>query len=168
MPTRIPFPIVLLVTIIAGIAVLVIGYERFTVRPAALPQPSFSASSTTAHAASHPAPAGATETAPTLAGEWRSTDDPKFMRTIREDGTFTDAYQGEPSATANGQWRIFDASQVRADFPYPLDAGASYLEFDDASGTTLYFKIVSLATSSLALMYLDRGNMLLFDRVAGQ
>src|SRR3989344_2307119 len=37
-------------------------------------------------------------------GKWRSTDDAKFTREFRADGTVTDLYEGDASATSNGTW----------------------------------------------------------------
>src|SRR3989344_5588573 len=37
-------------------------------------------------------------------GTWQSTEDAKFTREFRVDGTVTDMYEGDASATANGTW----------------------------------------------------------------
>src|SRR3990167_7320654 len=44
-------------------------------------------------------------------GKWKSTEDAKFTSEFREDGTVTDMYEGDASATASGTWsQVVDVS----------------------------------------------------------
>lgn len=99
-----------------------------------------------------------------LAGTWRSVDDPKFVRNIYENGGYLDTYEGEPGASTTGPWVTFTEENAPSDFPYTLEAGAVYLRLDDSAGP-LYFKITKLTDTELELIYLDRGGALRFTRV---
>lgn len=103
------------------------------------------------------APAGAEENDPTapnrvkptlaaaIVGEWRSVDDPSFTRVFEADGKFYDTYEGV--ADAPGTW-----AEVGGELH--LSSGAGTLRFD----------VTGVTESSLAMIYLDRGNLLRFER----
>lgn len=100
-----------------------------------------------------------------IVGVWRSVDDAKFMRTIYENGGYMDTYEGEPEATINGPWVTFAKETAPTDFPYELADGTKYLQLD-AGGDALYFTIATSTESELSLIFLNRGGVLNFTRVA--
>lgn len=99
-----------------------------------------------------------------LVGTWKSTDDPNFVRTIYENGGFTDSYEGSPDATHSGTWVIFTAAEAPNDFAYPIEAGTTYLEMSDEDAVYT-FAIIELSEESVTMLYLDRGGVLSFDRI---
>lgn len=112
------------------------------------------------------APAGADTAAvpsDSIVGTWKSVDDAKFTRTIYENGQYKDTYEGQPSADMSGPWVTFTAENAPSDFPYPTEAGATYLKLDSGSNA-LYFKISNVTSTDLELIYLDRGGALRFTR----
>lgn len=102
--------------------------------------------------------------ADSLAGVWQSVDDPKFIRTIYENGGYVDSYEGAPDSSINGPWVTFTADNAPTNVPFTLEAEALYLELDSGDDP-LYFKVVSLTDIELVLIYLSRGNTLRFTRV---
>ena len=113
------------------------------------------------------APAG-TDTAAvasnSIVGTWKSVEDAKFTRTIYENGQYKDAYEGQPSADMSGPWVTFTSENAPSDFPYPVDAGATYLQLDSGKDA-LYFKITKVTDKDLELIYLNRGGALTFTRI---
>ena len=107
----------------------------------------------------------ATETQSQVVGEWKSTDDAKFTRTFRADGTVTDTYEGNASATTNGTWKVYTAKmELPAGVTFQLDNDVSYIQIAMDSDTFNYR--VSKATSAeLELIYMDRGGVLRFKKV---
>ena len=99
-----------------------------------------------------------------IVGEWRSTDDANFTRQFNPDGTYTDSYEGDASATSNGIWKLFTTTNPDSAFTGVLAQGTTYLKMADAS-TTLFFSILKETNDGLQLLYLDRGNTLSFTRV---
>mgnify|MGYP001495454128 CR=1 FL=1 len=100
--------------------------------------------------------------ADSLAGVWQSIEDPNFVRTIYENGGYSDLYEGEE--VSNGPWVTFMTDAAPAEFPYPLEEDVMYLELMDEEGS-LYFKVVEKTEEKLTLIYLDRGGVLEFIRV---
>lgn len=98
-------------------------------------------------------------------GKWQSSDDAKFTREFREDGTVTDMYEGDASATANGTWsQVVDVSAEA--FEFPAVGGATLLKLVFGS-ETYYFAISADTTADkLVLIHLSgRGNILSFTRM---
>src|SRR3989338_10525348 len=112
-----------------------------------------------------PAPATVPANDPALVGTWKSTDDAKFTRTFRADGTVTDSYEGDASATNNGTWKVYTAKmELPAGVTFQLDNDVSYIQIAMDSDTFNYR--VSKATSAeLELIYMDRGGVLRFKKV---
>ena len=101
--------------------------------------------------------------ADSIVGVWQSTQDPNFIRAIYENGGYLDTYTGEEAST-EGPWVVFMADAAPAEFPYPTEEGAEYLELQDVDGS-LHFKVAERTEEKLVLIYLDRGNVLEFTRV---
>lgn len=98
-------------------------------------------------------------------GKWKSTEDAKFTREFREDGTVTDMYEGEASATSNGTWS--QVVNVAAEpVQIPAVGGATILKLI-LDGEAFYFAISTDTTADkLVLINLGgRGNILTFTRV---
>lgn len=98
-------------------------------------------------------------------GKWKSTEDAKFTREFREDGTVTDMYEGDASATASGTWsQVVDVSVEPIQLP--AVGGATILKLV-LGGESLYFAISTDTTSDkLVLINLGgRGNILSFTRM---
>ena len=181
MPTKVPFSLVAIVTLIALATVGYIGYSYYQERPAHMApavfgsNPATSTPGTSDTAASSSTPASAAQlgidTAPasgaSIVGTWQNTTDAKFTRTIYENGGYLDTYQGQPQATSNGPWSTFTSATAPKDFPYTLEKGATYLQLGGTStDTTLYFKVSHVSTTTLQLIYLNRGGALNFTRVS--
>lgn len=97
-----------------------------------------------------------------LVGVWQSKEDARFSRTFYADGSFTDRYEGEPSATQPGEWKR--TAGTNADLSSSLEAGLDGLELV-IDGDVYRFGIIDVTVDSLELVYLDRGGVLTFTRV---
>lgn len=105
---------------------------------------------------------------PALAGTWQSTDDAKFTREFSADGTVTDRYDGDASATMSGTY-----AKVNPIEDAPLGISAEYLaempsviKINWSDGESAYFGVSAVSTTSLALIHLSgRGNVLSFTKV---
>lgn len=101
-----------------------------------------------------------------LVGNWVSTQDSKFTRDFSANGTVTDAYQGQPSATMTGPYSIVDPAK-ESNFPVPLSAvaGKTVVRIDFAKMSPMYFSIIKLDATSLEMSDLSgRGNTLSFTK----
>ena len=98
-------------------------------------------------------------------GKWKSTEDAKFTREFRVDGTVTDMYEGDASATANGTWNqvvTVEAEPVQL----PAVGGATLLKL--IFGSETYYFAISTDTTADKLVLINlsgRGNILSFTRV---
>lgn len=99
-----------------------------------------------------------------MTGTWKSSDDAKFTRTFNADGTFTDSYEGEPSANESGTYSVVDATKVDVGVPATAIAGMTVVKLSSSSGD-LYFSINEVTDSTLVMTYLGRGNILSFTKV---
>jgi hypothetical protein len=100
-----------------------------------------------------------------LAGTWQSASDPRFIRELDANGQAIDRYEGEDRDALAGSWTIFLGSAPPAKFAgRTLDAKSVYLELDQ-EGDTLLFALVHLSRSDLQMVYLERGNTLVFLRL---
>lgn len=107
----------------------------------------------------------AATTRASIVGMWQSVDDPRFTRVFEADGSAADLYESEPSA--RGRWSVFtDASAVSA--PFPLEANTAYVSMtmSDVGDEPLYFRVVALTPETMELIYMDRGGVLRFTRIA--
>lgn len=109
---------------------------------------------------------GAENTQDALVGTWRSTQDPKFVREFRADGTVTDSYEGVPSATETGTYASVDASRTKLPVPASALEGMSAIAISFSGEDPLYFSIFTLTDTSLEMIYLSgMGNILSFTKV---
>lgn len=105
----------------------------------------------------------ATSEAKALIGTWRSTEDSKFTREFRVDGSVIDKYEGDEKATSTGIWyHIIYPERESFEFSGPIGATFIKLAFD---GEPFYFEVSDRTENSLTLIYLTRGNLLHFTRV---
>ena len=106
---------------------------------------------------------------PLMTGTWKSTDDAKFTRTFNADGTVTDAYEGDASATVTGTYTTVDPLKEPAGAlgAVPLESltGVTVLKVTFPQSEVMYFSINKLTETSLTMTYLGRGNILLFTKV---
>ena len=107
---------------------------------------------------------------PLMTGTWKSTDDAKFTRTFNADGTITDAYEGDASATATGTYTTVDPLKEPAGAlgAVPLESltGMTVLKVTFPQSEVMYFGVNSLTETSLTLTVLSgRGNILSFTKV---
>lgn len=100
----------------------------------------------------------------TMQGTWRSEDDAKFTRTFKADGSYTDAYEGEPSATETGMYSVVDTTKVDVGVPATAVSGMTVVKLTSKSGD-LYFTINEVTDTKLVMTYLGRGNILTFTKV---
>ncbi|OGG57722.1 hypothetical protein A2765_06540 [Candidatus Kaiserbacteria bacterium RIFCSPHIGHO2_01_FULL_56_24] len=104
---------------------------------------------------------------PAMNGTWKSKEDAKFTREFNADGTVTDRYEGDASATMTGTYMLVDAS-LETDIPVPAAnlSGMKVIKTTWPDGTILYFGVQSLTATDLALINLSgRGNILTFTKV---
>lgn len=102
--------------------------------------------------------------AQTLIGAWRSDGNSRFTRTFGADGTVTDRFEGDESATTKAKWRLFTAED-RDPLLDSVVKGVTYLRVDDGADVTFYV-IVRADRRHLHLRYADRrGFLLRFTRV---
>lgn len=109
---------------------------------------------------------GATAQGQSMVGVWKSTEDAKFTRTFNADGTVTDAYAGNASATETASYTTIDPT-TEANFPIPVAsvAGMTVIRIDFSSGP-MYFGILTLTDTNLEMSNLSgRGNTLSFTKV---
>lgn len=86
-----------------------------------------------------------------LVGYWQSVQDPKSARQFNADATFSDFYAGDP-AGAPGTWEI-------------ATDGSEELRLH-SEGDVLRFRVVAVTPERLELIYLDRGGVLVYAKVA--
>jgi len=98
-----------------------------------------------------------------LTGVWQSTQDTRFVREFRSDGTVTDRYEGMDDATSTGSWNfVEDPSKEQDELPAVHNAKILKIQFPEE---VLYFALINLTDTGLTLSYLGRGNTLEFTRV---
>jgi hypothetical protein len=97
-----------------------------------------------------------------IVGTWRSSEDPKFIREIRNDGVAVDRYEGEPES--EGLWMVFTKEIPDTTFNGTFEDGAVYLSIAMGEDEKYYYKVLDTDAGSLVLIYLDRGNVLTFAR----
>lgn len=98
-----------------------------------------------------------------LVGVWRSEEDSGFTREYRGTGTVIDSHEGASGQFESmGTWRLFTA-QDPITAPFELDNDATYIRHE-MEGETFDFRIVSLTSDRLTLVYMDRGGILEFVR----
>jgi hypothetical protein len=102
---------------------------------------------------------------PMMTGEWKSTDDAKFTRTFAADGSVVDAYAGDASATDTGTWSVVDPTIEVTGVSAEALAGMTIIRINFEKSGAMLFGIKSLSETSLAMVYLDRGNILSFTKV---
>ncbi len=101
-----------------------------------------------------------------LLGTWRSIEDPKFTRTFGEEGMLTDAYDGESSGV--DVFTVFtQGSENAPDMVAPLEPGSAYVQIKTRTEpqTTLTYQLLAVTPERLEMLYLDRGNTLVFEKV---
>jgi hypothetical protein len=100
-----------------------------------------------------------------LIGTWQNTADPGFTRELDRDGTATERYEGDDSATASGHWLLFAGTAQPADMAArKLPADGVYLEVS-THGDLYLFALQSLDPQSLQMVSLDRKQSLIFSRL---
>lgn len=98
-----------------------------------------------------------------LAGTWQSTEDARFIRTFESDGTVTDRYDGDDSATISGSWNfVEDPSEEQAELPDTDGARVIKIQFPEE---VMYFAIAELSADALSMNYLSGNGSLQFTRI---
>jgi hypothetical protein len=98
-----------------------------------------------------------------LAGTWRSKEDARFIRVFMVDGTVTDRYEGDESATMSGTWNVVeDPSKEQAELPTIENTQVIKVQFPEE---VMYFAIRTLTETDLSLIYLSGNGSLEFERV---
>ncbi|QQG38286.1 MAG: hypothetical protein HYS26_01925 [Candidatus Kaiserbacteria bacterium] len=102
-----------------------------------------------------------------MTGTWRSDEDAKFTRTFEAQGTVTDRYEGDASATATGSWSVVDAAAEAQFIDVPLAnlEGLTVVKIAFEEGN-YYFTINTITETQLVMTYLGgRGAVLAFTKV---
>jgi membrane-bound inhibitor of C-type lysozyme len=99
-----------------------------------------------------------------IVGKWQSTEDNKFVREFKADGTAVDTYDSKDPH--EGTWTVFTKDKP-LDVKFPIEESATYLQLSikDNSTDVLHFKISALTPESLELIFMDRGGSLKFTRI---
>lgn len=157
---------ILVIIILAGGAWLIWG--KPSSQPAETAAPSPVQATTPENAAPVPPPgAGASSADPIMVGTWKSTDDGKFTRTFRADGTVTDAYEGDASATDSGTYTTVDPA-AEAGFPAPAAnfSGMTVVKVNFEKAGVMFFGINSMTETNLTMTYVGgAGKPLSFTKV---
>jgi hypothetical protein len=105
-----------------------------------------------------------------IVGNWQSTDDSKFFESFGSDGQTIDSYAGTvpadmPSPASTSTWNFYTNVSADAEAEaYTPSPGVVYIEMNDGTGS-YHYGIVSISTTTLSLVYLERGGTLNFTRV---
>lgn len=91
-----------------------------------------------------------------LEGKWVSTQDTKFTREFKDDGTVIDAYESS-SPNVEGNWALFTREMPVEGFVGELEDEPIYLAIAQPESEALYFKITKIDEDTLELIYLNRG-----------
>ncbi|MES2931279.1 MAG: hypothetical protein V4682_01095 [Patescibacteria group bacterium] len=98
-----------------------------------------------------------------LSGTWRSKEDARFVRVFNVDGTITDWYEGEDSATVAGTWNVVeDPASEQAGLATVEGAQVIKVQFPEE---VMYFAITTLTETDLSMIYLSGNGSLEFERV---
>lgn len=98
-----------------------------------------------------------------LSGTWRSKEDARFVRVFTTDGSVTDRYEGDDSATVSGTWNVVeDPATERPELPAIEGAQVIKVQFSEE---VLYFAITKLTETDLSMIYLSGNGSLEFTRV---
>lgn len=98
-----------------------------------------------------------------LSGTWRSKEDARFVRVFNVDGTITDRYEGDESATVTGTWNVVeDPATERPELEINGDVQVVRVQFAEE---VLYFAIANLTETDLSMIYLSGNGSLEFTRV---
>lgn len=98
-----------------------------------------------------------------LSGTWRSKDDSRFVREFGADGTVTDRYEGDDSATIRGSWNFVEnPAEEQASLPDMSGARVIKIQFLEE---VMYFAITELSENDLSMIYLSGNGSLEFTRV---
>ncbi|MCE9541224.1 hypothetical protein K8R03_01540 [Candidatus Kaiserbacteria bacterium] len=106
-------------------------------------------------------------TGSTVTGVWKSDEDAKFVREFKADGSVTDSYEGDASATETGTFTAVNPADATG-LPVPAEnlAGMTVMKLSFPKTGDLYFTINTLTATKLEMTNLSgRGNMLMFTKV---
>lgn len=104
---------------------------------------------------------------PAMNGTWKSKEDAKFTREFKADGTITDKYEGDSSATETGTYTTVNVA-LEAGLPVPAAnlTGLTVIKATFPKTGVMYFGVQSLTGTDLSLIHLSgRGNILTFTKV---
>lgn len=103
------------------------------------------------------------ETAISLEGTWKSTEDARFTRTFTASGAVTDRYAGNDDATISGTWSfVSEPGKEQAELPAVKDAKVLKIQFPEE---VMYFALTDLTETDLTMIYLTGNGALQFTRV---
>ena len=107
---------------------------------------------------------------PAMNGTWKSKEDAKFTREFKADGTVTDTYDGDASATMTGTYMIVDPLKepegAFGNAPVASLTGMTIIRTTWPNSEIMYFGVQSLTETDLSLIHLSgRGNILSFTKV---
>ncbi len=107
---------------------------------------------------------------PAMNGTWKSKEDAKFSREFTADGTVTDRYLGDASATLTGTYMIVDPLEeptgALGNVPVASLTGMTVIKTTWSNGDIMYFTVLALTDTELQLSNISgRGNTLAFTKV---
>ena len=105
--------------------------------------------------------------ATSLAGIWRSTEDPNYSITVTASGAWTDTYKYASSTdgvSETGNYELFTSENPDPSFHSQVVPGVTYIKLVEGPNT-FYYSVLGVTKDSLQISYLDRGNTLSFSRV---
>lgn len=99
-----------------------------------------------------------------LVGVWRSTQDTKYTREFKAEGTVIDKYEGNTSATQSGVWsQVIDIKTLPT--PLPTVGNATFMSVVFGQETFYYTVGATSTADHLVLIPLSGKNILDFTRV---
>ncbi|HEY1037002.1 MAG TPA: hypothetical protein VGE62_00305 [Candidatus Paceibacterota bacterium] len=99
-----------------------------------------------------------------IVGAWKSIDDSKSVREFKADGKVADIYDGK--TVASDFWDVFmKGSAPKVSFP--VEEGVVYVRLTGTGpdAEALTFKVVKVTPEELEIVYMERGNVLRYERV---
>ncbi|MDP3402428.1 MAG: hypothetical protein Q8S35_00525, partial [bacterium] len=103
------------------------------------------------------------QTSMDLSGTWQSKQDARFVRVFTVDGTITDRYEGDDSATVTGTWNVVE--NLASERPELVVNGNVQVIRVQFAEEVLYFAIAALTETDLSMIYLSGNGSLEFERV---
>jgi len=100
-----------------------------------------------------------------LVGNWRNTEDPRFTREFRGDGSAVDLYDnGDETDRTQLSWNVFNADEPDTTYKGSYKDSATYLHMSNGA-EDLFFELNKITSEELEMVFLDGNGVLTFKKV---